>query len=212
MFTGIIEAVGAVVSADRSAGGRRLLIDLVDLADFDIEPGDSVAVDGACLTAAAVAPPRAAFDCVAETLERTTLGSLRAGSRVNVERALRADGRLGGHLVQGHVDGVGAVARLDRGAGQTLLHVRAPDFVDQMVLKGSVAVSGVSLTIAALDASGFAVALAPFTLAHTVLGDLKPGDRVNLEADLIGKYVRAHLAGRGPNDLTQGFLAEHGFS
>ena len=201
MFTGIIEAVGAVVSADRSAGGRRLLIDLVDLADFDIEPGDSVAVDGACLTAAAVAPPRAAFDCVAETLERTTLGSLRAGSRVNVERALRADGRLGGHLVQGHVDGVAAVEGIDRlGDWRTVRFALARELAAGIIEKGSIAVDGVSLTVTETREAGFSVALVPTTLSETTLGDLKAGGKVNVETDLIGKYV-ARLLGRSSAEV-----------
>ena len=217
MFTGIIETVAAVTAVEPAADRRRLWIDLSGLADaecqlFDVAPGHSVAVDGACLTAAVVDGRRAAFDCVTETLERTTLGRLRAGSLVNVERALRPGDRLGGHLVQGHVDGQGAVERLEPQPGQTLLVVRAPGLMDQVVLKGSVAVDGVSLTVARMTADGFAVALVPFTLSHTTLGRRRPGDPVNIETDLLGKYVRAHLARTAAGGLTAEYLAEQGFA
>jgi len=213
MFTGIIEGVAPVRAVEGAAEHRRLRLDLSDLPDFDVAPGASVAVNGVCLTAAEVVGTQVAFDCVTETLKRTTLSGLRAGMRVNVERAVRPGDRLGGHLVQAHVDGVGTVERLAPQPGQTLLHVRAPDLVNQMVLKGSVAVDGVSLTAAGLTASGFSVALVPFTLEHTTLGERRPGDPVNIETDLIGKYVRATL-GRMAADkgITPDFLREHGFA
>jgi len=211
MFTGIIEAVAPVTAVEGPAA-RRLWLDLSALPACDVAPGDSVAVDGACLTAAVVEGARAGFDVVTETLDRTTLGRLRAGMHVNVERALHASDRLSGHLVQGHIDGLGAVERLEPQPGQTVLHLCAPDLVDQIVLKGSVAVAGVSLTVAALTESAFAVALVPFTLDHTTLGRLRPGDPVNIETDLIGKYVRAHLARAAGQDLTADFLRQHGFA
>jgi riboflavin synthase len=212
MFTGIIEAVAPVSAVEGPEARRRLWLDLSGLADFDVIPGASVNVSGACLTAAEVKGAQVGFDCVTETLARTTLGGLRAGMHVNVERALHPGDRLGGHLVQGHVDGVGTVDRLHPQPGQTLLHLHAPELVDQMVIKGSVAVDGVSLTVVDLTASGLAVALVPFTLEHTTLGERRPGDRVNIEADLIGKYVRAHLAGFGGGPITEDFLREQGFA
>lgn len=216
MFTGIIEVVAAVARVEPGPGRTRLWLDLAGLADFDVTAGDSVAVNGVCLTAAEVKGCGAAFDCVAETLQHTTLGRLRAGMRVNVERAARLGGRLGGHLVQGHVDGTGtvediAVRGLDHPRGQALLSVRAPALVGEMVLKGAVAVDGVSLTIAHLSATGFTAALVPFTLEHTVLGERRPGEPVNLETDLIGKYVRAHLGRSGSVGLSEETLREHGF-
>jgi riboflavin synthase len=211
MFTGIIEAVAPVVRVEGPTAPRRLWLDLAALPEFDLAPGESLAVDGACLTAAVVTGRRAAFDCVAETLERTTLGRLRPGARVNVERALRPTGRLGGHLVQGHVDGRGEVERLEPQSGQTLLVIAAPTLVHEMVVKGSVAVAGVSLTIARLTASSLAAALVPYTLEHTTLGGLRPGEPVNLELDLIGKYVRAYLS-RAGQGLSAEFLREHGFA
>lgn len=213
MFTGIIEAVVEVSALEEGGGRRRLWLDLTPLSEFDVTPGASVAVDGACLTAVEIRGKEAAFDVVAETLRRTTLGTLKVGSRVNVERALRAGGRLGGHFVQGHVDGVGVVERLEPRTGETILRVRAPDLVEGLVPKGSVAVAGVSLTVADLFPEGFTVALVPFTLRETTLGGLRPGEAVNIETDLIGKYVRSHLArAAGSGGLTAEFLEEHGFT
>jgi riboflavin synthase len=182
VFTGLIQEVGTV----RSMDGGRLVID----AELDASDGDSIAINGVCLTVVATAP--LAFDAVAETLSRTSLGSLRVGSRVNLEPALRAGDPLGGHYVQGHVDGIGAF----RGTTDGLHWFDAPpEILRYVVEKGSIAVQGTSLTIAGLDDRGFAVALIPHTLAHTTLGDLQPKDSVNLEVDVLAKYVEKLLPG-----------------
>lgn len=176
MFTGIVRERGRIVSFD---DGR-----LVVAAATDADVGDSVAISGVCLTVVETEP--LAFDVVGETLERTTLGRKSAGDEVNVEPALRAGEPLGGHIVQGHIDGVGSF----RGIEEGLTWFDAPqDIVRYCVEKGSVAVDGTSLTVAALDDDGFAVALIPHTLEATTLGSLEPGDEVNLEVDVIAKYV-----------------------
>jgi riboflavin synthase len=181
VFTGIVREVGRVESFD----GHRLVV----AARTSAAEGDSVSVDGVCLTA--VDGSRLAFDVVGETLSRTTLGALKAGDRVNLEPALRAGDPLGGHIVQGHVDGIGHVRE-----AADLVWIDAPaDLLRYCVEKGSITVDGVSLTVAAVDDRGFAVALVPHTLEVTTLGGLEPGDAVNLEVDVLAKYVEK-LAGR----------------
>ncbi len=185
MFTGIVRELGRVVAFD----GARLL---VEAPQTSAELGDSVAIDGVCLTVVSHDGDQLAFDVVAETLGRSTLGTLAAGDRVNVEPALRAGEPLGGHMVQGHVDGVGGVRSISG-----LFWIDAPpDVLRYCVEKGSIAVDGVSLTIAALDDAGFAVALVPHTLAATTLGQAKPGLAVNLEVDVLAKYVERLTMGR----------------
>jgi riboflavin synthase len=190
MFTGIVRERGRVVSFD---GGRLVLQTALQAA-----VGDSVAVDGVCLTVVPGDDASVAFDVVPETLARSTLGSLTPGTVVNVEPALRVGDELGGHIVQGHVDGVGRVQTVEpEGAGRRMWIEVSPDVLRTSVEKGSVTVSGVSLTIAELSNDALAVALVPHTLAATTLGDLGPGDEVNLEADVIGKYVQSLLSARG---------------
>jgi len=216
MFTGIVRHVGAVRSVGAAAGGSRLTVDAGPLAE-GLQLGDSVAVDGACLTVAALAGAAAGFDVIAETLSRTTLGDLRAGSRVNLERACRLNDALDGHLVQGHVDGVAAIRRTDRSGGRWALELAAPaDLTDEMVPKGSVAPAGVSLTLTHVGDGAFGVALIPTTLRETTLASLDVGAKVNVETDVIGKYVRKYLgqlsaAGRG-GGLTIAKLREAGFA
>jgi len=211
MFTGIIRHVGQVRRVAPAPGGKRLRIDLGPLAE-GLRPGDSVAVSGACLTAAAVDGAEADFDVIAETLSRTTLGALRPGSKVNLERPLRPADALEGHIVQGHVDGVAEVKAVRRG-GEWVVEFRAAELADQLVPKGSVALDGVSLTVVDARADGFSVALIPATLAGTTLADLRAGSKVNVEVDVIGKYVRKcleRLAGGGA--LTLEKLREEGFA
>lgn len=191
MFTGLIREIGAVAAATGGPDGLRLELDAPETAAA-AHVGDSVAIDGVCLTVVAVDGARLAFEAVPETLERTALGTLEPGSRVNLEPALRAGDPLGGHHVQGHVDGVGGVRSVeDEGEGRRIWFDAPADVRRYVVEKGSIAVQGTSLTVAALDERGFAVALIPHTLAATTLGALRPGDRVNLEADVLAKYVEA---------------------
>jgi riboflavin synthase len=194
MFTGIVRELGRVVSLDGGEAGIRLVVEAPETA-AGVAVGDSVALSGVCLTVVASDGPRLAFDAVPETLSRTALGRLAAGAAVNVEPALRAGDALGGHIVQGHVDGVGRVRSLEQEGDGRRVWLDAPeDVVRYCVEKGSVTVDGVSLTVAALDDDGFAVALIPHTLAVTTLGALAPGDEVNLEVDVLAKYVERLVA------------------
>jgi riboflavin synthase len=194
MFTGIVTAVGRVASVHASDGG----IDLAIEAPYaDLELGESIAVDGACLTVIRVDASGFVAHVVRTSLERTRFGELAAGDPVNLERALRAGDRLGGHLVQGHVDGVGRVEGMREHVDARLLDIRVPPVVAEVTIPlGSVTVDGVSLTVNALPERDLVqVALIPFTLQHTTLGSRRPGHRVHLEGDTIGKYVKA-LTGR----------------
>jgi riboflavin synthase len=189
VFTGIIRELGRVATIDGDGGGVRLTVEAPATAALTAE-GDSVALDGVCLTAVAVENGAISFDAVPETLQRTTLSRLTDGDNVNVEPALRAGDPLGGHYVQGHVDAVGRVRSIDDEGDGVRVWFDAPAAVlAYCVEKGSVTVDGVSLTVAGLDDGGFAVALIPHTLELTTLGALEPGDEVNLEADVLAKYV-----------------------
>jgi riboflavin synthase len=193
MFTGIVRELGSVASVDGGEDGIRIEIDAPETAAA-AAPGDSVALAGVCLTAVAVEGSRLAFDAVPETLARTALGRLGAGAAVNVEPALRVGDALGGHVLHGHVDAVGAIRSVEPEGDGRRVWIDTPEGVLRYcVEKGSVAVDGVSLTVAALDGSGFAVALIPHTLAVTTLGALAPGDPVNLEVDVLAKYVERLL-------------------
>jgi riboflavin synthase len=193
MFTGIVREVGRTSSVSGQAGGVRLEIEAPATAGLTVV-GDSVAVDGVCLTAVAVDDGRIAFDAVPETLARTSLQTLAEGALVNVEPSLRAGDPLGGHYVQGHVDGVGLVRSVDtEGDGRRIWFDVPAELLRYAVEKGSIAVQGVSLTVAALDDRGFAVALIPHTLEETTLGELVAGSAVNLEVDVLAKYVERLL-------------------
>jgi riboflavin synthase len=190
MFTGIVEAVGTVAAVERAGELLRLAVEAPALAAA-ARIGDSIAVRGVCLTLTRAVEGRLCFDVVAETCLRTALGELEPGARVNLERALRADARLDGHVVQGHVDGVGRVHELRREGDDVRLFVECPpEVAEHLVPKGSVAIDGVSLTVVGAGEGAFDVALVPHTLEVTTLGSLRPGDRVNLEADVLAKYVR----------------------
>jgi riboflavin synthase len=193
MFTGIVRERGRVAAVERSGDGLRLRVEAPATAS-GVAVGDSVAIGGVCLTAVAVDGAQLAFDAVPETLSRTALARLDAGAEVNVEPALRAGEPLGGHIVQGHVDGVGTVRSVEPEGDGSRIWVDAPDAVLRYCIeKGSVTVDGTSLTVAALDDAGFAVALIPHTLSETTLGGLALGDEVNLEADVLAKYVERLL-------------------
>ena len=194
MFTGIVRELGRVVSAAPLGDGARLRI-AAPQAARDAVLGDSIAISGVCLTVVAVDGDELEFDAVAETLRRSSLGRLEAGAAVNVEPALRAGEPLGGHYVQGHVDGVGRVRSVEAEGDGRLVRVDAPpELLRYCVEKGSVTVEGVSLTITDVDEHGFGVALVPHTLAVTTLGTLVPGDELNLEADVLAKYVERLVA------------------
>ena len=189
MFTGIVRELGVVVEAEEAGGGRALLVRAPETASRT-NIGDSVAIDGCCLTATAVDAGAIAFHAVPETIARTTLGDLERDHEVNVEPAVRAGEELGGHYVQGHVDAVGRVQSVEAEGEGLRVFVEAPDEVLRYCAeKGSITVDGVSLTVAELAGDAFGVALVPHTLTATTLSDLEPGQAVNLEADVLAKYV-----------------------
>jgi riboflavin synthase len=198
MFTGIVTGIGTVRKAVARAGGLELTI---QSPYPGLEPGESVAVDGACLTVESATPDAFSVHVVRTTLERTRFGEYAGGQRVNLERALQAGDRLGGHLVQAHVDGVGKVESVTQREDARLLDLRVPDQVARVtVMLGSITVDGVSLTVNAKPARDvIQISLVPFTLQHTTLGERGVGDRVHLEADTIGKYVRALMEERKPS-------------
>jgi riboflavin synthase len=194
MFTGIVEELGTVRSITSDGGGARVEIEAKRVLE-DATLGASIAVNGCCLTVVALGDDTWSADAVVETLARTNLGDLTAGDPVNLERPLRLADRLGGHLVQGHVDATGTVrARDPQPDGSVLMRFAAPaDLLGYVVHKGSITVDGVSLTVAAVHDDGFSVAVIPHTLAVTTLGARRVGERVNLEADLVAKYVERLL-------------------
>jgi len=219
MFTGIVEEVGVVVGVEPRGNLTRLTMRARQVL-ADAQLGDSIAHNGVCLTIAELVPPLYGCDVMGETLAVTTLGALRPGSRVNLERALAAGGRFGGHFVQGHVDAVGTVAAIRRDAQWVTFELGAPaDLLALVVAKGSIAVDGISLTVVARTPAGFTVSLIPHTLAQTTLGDRRVGDRVNLEADILAKYVAAALhatnadahAAPAAGTMSWQWLAEQGF-
>lgn len=197
MFTGLVEDLGTVVRADRRSDALVLAVRPARIPLGELQLGESVCHDGACLTVTEVG--RDAFTVLAgaETLARTTLGQVRVGSKLNLERSLRLGDRLGGHWVTGHIDGTGELAvRRDLGANLVLGVRTGPGLLKYIVEKGSIAIAGVSLTVNAVDAETFSVAIIPHTREETTLGALKLGDRVNLETDLIAKHVEKLLGGR----------------
>lgn len=216
MFTGIIESIGTVRAARVRLGNMELTVDLGTPA-AGLVPGASVSINGACLTVARVDGTQTTFDVVSETVDRTNLGLLKPGDRVNVERALRAGGSIDGHLVQGHVDGTARITRIDTGAGQWKVWLEPPpDLMRYMVVKGSVAIDGVSLTLVDVTDRQISVVLIPTTLERTTLGRRRVGDLVNIETDLIARIVVRQLEGRftaaRPGGVTLQQLAEHGFT
>lgn len=195
MFTGIVEQIGSVLDVAETDEGKRLSLTGDGLTRVPI--GASIAVNGVCLTIAAVTGDSVAVDVIPETLDRTNLGSLKAGSTVNLEQAMRADGRFDGHIVQGHVDGVGTIKSIDREGGGVEMEISIDDTLAPFIVeKGSVTVDGVSLTVAGLGVGSFTIALIPHTLEVTTLGLRKEGDEVNLEVDVLAKYVERLLEHR----------------
>ncbi len=215
MFTGLIQRVGTLQRRLRQDGGARLEIACDPWPD-PLQHGESIAVQGACLTlAASDSPAHFAVDVLDETLDCTSLGQLRTGSRLNLERALRSSDRLGGHFVTGHVDAPGTLLAVRQRGRDVIFHIAAePAEARYIVYKGSISVDGVSLTVSAVHEDGsFEVNLIPTTLADTTLGERRPGDLVNLETDILGKYVERLLqpGGRAPAGVTLTTLAEAGF-
>jgi riboflavin synthase len=213
MFTGLIEAVCTVKSARRSGNAMLLTIDLAGLAD-DSRIGDSIAINGVCLTIAKLEGGLATFELSGETLLKSTLGKLKPSSQVNVERAIKAADRFGGHFVQGHIDGTATIKAIDKhGQFADMKFAAGTDLLDAMVVKGSVAVDGISLTIASMDQNSFSVALIPETLKKTTLSKIKIGDEVNIETDIIVKTIKKQLEKILPQNqsLTAEKLKELGF-
>ncbi len=190
MFSGLIEAKTQIVAVLPEAGGIRLRLNAPAKFD-DVALGDSIAVQGCCLTVVEITDGRLGFQAGRETLAKTSLGARLAGDPINLERSLALGDRLGGHLVTGHVDGLGElVSRIDEADWSTMTFRAPPELMRQMASKGSITVDGVSLTLVDVTDQSFSVALIPHTLQHTTLGELSPGDRVNLETDLLAKYVQ----------------------
>jgi len=218
VFTGIIQAKGTVRSLGRQAAGVRLVLDAPDL-ERPIADGASIAVNGACLTVTSSDPRRITFDVVHETISRTTLGTLQPGHRVNLERSVRAGDHFEGHIVQGHVDGTAVVTKVRQAGGGHVWSFRVePDLAAYLIPKGSVAVDGVSLTIAEVAGDTFDVALIPVTLERTTLGERRVGERVNIETDILARTIVATLrrlageVGSQPSGLTVAMLKEQGWS
>lgn len=196
MFTGIVQALGIVLVASEADWGRRLTVSLAELADAAISPGDSVCVSGVCLTVVKKANGSAHFDVVSETLRRSTLGSKRCQDRVNLELSLRGDSFIGGHFVQGHVDGIGTVSHIQADGSDWRITIQAPAASAPCIIpKGSIAVDGVSMTIADIASHGaqFTLAVIPTTLEKTTFSGLKAGDQVNLETDILARTVVHYL-------------------
>lgn len=204
MFTGLVEACGTVFETSIEGSGRRIVVSIPnELDDGTCRLGDSVCLNGCCLTVVARDGRLWSFQAGAETLSKTNLGGLVAGDCVNLERSLPANGRLGGHIVQGHVDGVGTVDLIERDGEWTTMGFALPaDLAGMLVPKGSVTVDGVSLTVVTVERERFTVALIPHTLSVTTLGIRRPGDAVNVEVDVLGKYVRRFLAAWLPSAPT----------
>jgi riboflavin synthase len=213
MFTGLVEGVGKIEVITRMAEGLRVAI-APPFPASELALGESVAVAGPCLTVVAGGPRTFEVEVSPETLARTTFSLKKAGDRVNLERALKFGDRLGGHLVTGHVDGLGVVKERREGPASLLLRFEMPENLGRYVIeKGSIAVDGVSLTVNSCQGNSFTVNIIPYTARKTTLAQLRVGDRVNLETDLIGKYVARLLGGYTGQEspLTKEFLARHGF-
>ncbi|HEC11681.1 MAG TPA: riboflavin synthase [Acidiferrobacteraceae bacterium] len=216
MFTGIIQAVGTLKDLHHTGNDAVMTLDSADLDLSGARIGDSIAVSGVCLTAVSLGDQRFSADLSAETLGRTILGDLSTGQQVNLELALRLQDRLGGHLISGHVDGVGIVSAREDAGQTTELRIRPPgELAHYIAGKGSVAIDGVSLTVNAVDDQEFTLTIIPQTLSHTTLGDYRPGQRVNLEVDLIARYLERIVLGAGNKTtvpaVAADVLKEHGF-
>ena len=212
MFTGIIEEMGTVKALRREAGAARLSLSAATVLD-GTALGDSISVNGVCLTVVELGKNEFSADVAVETLRVTNLGELKAGARVNLERALQLSARIGGHLVSGHVDAVGRLReKRDEGNGWRIFFDAPETVLRYVIKKGSIAIDGVSLTVADVDRAGFSIAMIPHTARLTTLGFKTAGDSVNLESDIIGKYVERLLPGRTEGNVTLDLLKKNGFA
>lgn len=210
MFTGIIRYIGNICAVSHAKGGTTISVIIKGDDMPDISPGDSIAVDGVCLTAVSCDNKSFAVDVSKETLQKTTLQFANIGARVNIEPALRIGDKVGGHFVTGHVDGIGSIINFDRRNNEWMLETRTDDrMMNFIVEKGSIAVDGISLTVANIRPTSFTSVIVPFTFTHTNLQTKKSGDRVNIETDIIGKYIMKQTGKR--EDLTEDFLKSRGF-
>ena len=216
MFTGIIEAVGHIAAMDPKGGDMRLRVDTAGLDMADVQPGDSIAVSGVCLTAVELGSQYFIADVSAETLAHTTLGKLKVADKVNLEKALTPSNRLGGHLVSGHVDGVGEVLTRDNDARSIRFRIKAPESLSRYIAKkGSICVDGISLTVNHVEDDVFDLNIVPHTLAHTTMEAFKPGRKVNLEVDVIARYLERLLQGKETSPsggISMDLLKRYGFS
>lgn len=214
MFTGIVEEIGTIKSVKRGSKSSVLTIECKDvLADTKI--GDSIAVNGVCLTVTDMNKNGFIADVMAETINRSTLGVVNTGSKVNLERAMAANGRFGGHMVSGHIDGIGYISSIKKDDNAIWYTITADERqLYYIVEKGSITIDGISLTVAAVDEYGFQVSIIPHTQKETILFYKKIGDKVNLECDMVGKYIEKLLNSKKSNDdskITEEFLIKHGF-
>ena len=216
MFTGIIEETGTVRSVSLLGDSGAIQIG-ADLILDGTRPGDSIAVNGVCLTVTTITDKSFTADVMAETLRRSNLGQLRTGDQVNLERAMSAEGRFGGHIVSGHIDGIGTITFMEKEGNATWVYIRTSAGILALIVeKGSIAIDGISLTVAKVGGEDFAVSIIPHTSFHTTLLKKKPGDMVNLENDIVGKYVQ-RLLGQPQQEtmhksrITEEFLRENGF-
>ena len=213
MFTGIIEEVGTISKISQHGENRRITIQ-AEHAPKELKPGESIAVSGVCLTSLDIKPNSFCADLAPETWERTSFSRIHEGARVNLELSMKADGRFGGHIVQGHVDGVGRLIELERIADSDnwWLHIEMPPEIEKYtVFKGSISIEGISLTVAKLENNRCTIAIIPHTVEMTNLGSLTPGDPVNLEADLIAKYVEKMMKREPESNLSIEGLVQQGF-
>jgi len=213
MFTGIIEKVCTTTNIRRNASSMEVSIDLGNLGE-DVKLGDSVAINGTCLTAVKIQNQIVSFELSAETITKSSLANIKPSQKVNAERAMKLSDRLGGHIVQGHIDGIATIKSIsDKGNFKDITFSADKELLAQMVTKGSVAIDGVSLTIAQMDSTSFKVAVIPQTLQETILGSAKVGDKVNIETDIIGKMVKKHVENLMPSNgiFTENKLKELGY-
>ncbi|MFV8829383.1 riboflavin synthase [Alkalihalobacterium sp. APHAB7] len=216
MFTGIIEELGTIGNIRQNNEAVVMTIQANEILN-DVHLGDSIAVNGVCLTVTSFDNHRFTVDLMPETVRSTSLKTLQRGSKVNLERAMAANGRFGGHFVSGHVDGIGKIKKREAVDNAVYFQVEiSPELRRYVLYKGSIAVDGTSLTIFGVDETSFTVSIIPHTLSETVIGAKHPGDIVNIECDIVGKYIEQFITARVPqqgtnNSLTESFLEEHGF-